>query len=162
MKSFRIKLWDINDDFVSVCLSSVFWSRVLPGMSPVIMALLLLLISSAEPGSLFSINYSVPLPADGGHLQTSRYRVMRPNSVTSSYCWSSYSWYFIFKGILWLNWSWKQTHQHWVQLFHYTLVKSHKYTNSAEGNGNGIKTDTGYYMKKIHHHHHHYILTQQK
>lgn len=29
------------------------------------------------------------------------------------------------------------------QLFHYTLVKSHKYTNSAEGNGNGIKTDTG-------------------
>lgn len=42
-------------------------------------------------------------------------------------------------------------------------MKSHKYTNSAEGNGNGIKTDTGYYMKKIHHHHHHYyILTQQK
>lgn len=53
--------------------------------------------------------------------------------------------------------------QTFIQLFHYTLVKSHKYTNSAEGNGNDIKTDTGYYMKiHHHHHHHHYILIQQK
>lgn len=55
----------------------------------------------------------------------------------------------------------QKKHQTSVQLFHYTLVKSHKYTNSAEGNGNDIKTDTGYYMK-IHHHRHHYILIQQK